>query len=186
MGRASPIASGPPHIEPRGSSLPIENSPPGIHTMPSGAGVGGGAWFGIVAANAEVERGWDGVTTAELVEVGCLKLIQRRISNEIMATAAAASNHFHCLLRTCFCASRDVAFVARLIMVVPVCQRCEFLKCQPDLRAIAEAVSRDSKLRAQFLMAEVGRLNLYLLGGCVEKRLRKVVRAVGKVAEGQS
>ena len=34
-------------------------------------------------------------------------------------------------------------------------------------------------------MSEVGRLDLYLLGRCVKKGFRKIVRAVGKVAEAQ-
>ena len=76
--------------------------------------------FGIVAANAEVARGWSGVT-AEFVEAGGLELTLRRIINAMMATASPASSHFNCWLRTCFCASRDVGFVARLIMVFPAC-----------------------------------------------------------------
>src|SRR5450631_443455 len=32
---------------------PIENSPPGIHTMPGGAFVGAGAGLGMVGANGE-------------------------------------------------------------------------------------------------------------------------------------
>ena len=74
--------------------------------------------FGIVAANAEVARGWGGVTTAEFVEAGGLELTPRRIINEMMATTSPASSHFHCLLRTCFCDSRDLAFVAGLIVVL--------------------------------------------------------------------
>jgi len=33
---------------------PMENSPPGIHTMPAGAFVGAGAVLGTVGANGEV------------------------------------------------------------------------------------------------------------------------------------
>src|SRR5579872_6744563 len=51
MGRASPIGSGPPQIEPRGSSEPIENSPPGIQTIPAGAMPGGLAEFSTVGKN---------------------------------------------------------------------------------------------------------------------------------------
>jgi len=36
-----------------GTLQPIENSPPGIHTMPSGAFVGGGVLLGIVGAKAD-------------------------------------------------------------------------------------------------------------------------------------
>ena len=86
--------------------------------MPSGAGVGGGSLFGIVAAKTEV-GGWGGVTTAEFVKVRRLELTPRRIINEMMATTSPASSHFPCLLRTCFCGSRDLAFVARLIVVLP-------------------------------------------------------------------
>src|SRR5262249_14611986 len=37
---------------PVGSAAPIENSPPGIHTMPAGAVPGDAAAFGTVDANA--------------------------------------------------------------------------------------------------------------------------------------
>jgi len=45
-------------MDSRGSSLPIENSPPGTQTIPSGAGLGGGALFSIVGRKEEaaVER----------------------------------------------------------------------------------------------------------------------------------
>ena len=36
-----------------GSLQPIENSPPGIHTMPSGALLGRGSWLGTVGAKAD-------------------------------------------------------------------------------------------------------------------------------------
>src|SRR3974390_1652904 len=36
-----------------GASQPMENSPPGIHAMPLGAGPGGRVLFGIVGANAD-------------------------------------------------------------------------------------------------------------------------------------
>jgi len=44
----------------------MENSPPGIHTMPSGAGAGAAVLLGIVGANAEfVEAG-----AAEVKRIG--------------------------------------------------------------------------------------------------------------------
>src|SRR6185312_1564890 len=45
MGRASPIDSWPPPAIPRGSSLPIENVPPGTHAMPGGTARCGVPWF---------------------------------------------------------------------------------------------------------------------------------------------
>jgi len=36
-----------------GAAAPIENSPPGIQTMPSGAWPGAGVLFGIVGANVD-------------------------------------------------------------------------------------------------------------------------------------
>src|SRR5437016_1042010 len=52
MGRASIISSRPPQIPiVVGSWLPIENSPPGIQTMPFGASTGGGVLFSIVGPN---------------------------------------------------------------------------------------------------------------------------------------
>src|SRR5271169_2518177 len=36
-----------------GTVQPIENSPPGIHTMPAGAGLGTGVWLGRVGANGD-------------------------------------------------------------------------------------------------------------------------------------
>src|SRR6185436_15670872 len=52
MGRASPMGSGPPCSSPRGSDAPIENSPPGIQTIPLGGGPAGTVSAGTVAANA--------------------------------------------------------------------------------------------------------------------------------------
>src|SRR5688572_6556454 len=46
------MASGPPQIALRGSALPMENSPPGIQTIPSGAGPGGALLLEIVGANS--------------------------------------------------------------------------------------------------------------------------------------
>src|SRR5215470_3470358 len=58
-GSASAIELAPPHsVSPdsvaivTASTLPIENSPPGIQTIPAGAGAGAGAAFGMVGANA--------------------------------------------------------------------------------------------------------------------------------------
>ena len=38
---------------PDGARQPIENSPPGIHTIPAGAFLGAGVGFGIVGAKGE-------------------------------------------------------------------------------------------------------------------------------------
>src|SRR5215470_19259103 len=53
MGWLSPTVPGMVQSDSPESSLPIENSPPGIQAMPSGAGPGGAAVLGIVAANSE-------------------------------------------------------------------------------------------------------------------------------------
>src|SRR5262245_27142344 len=57
MGRASAIASWPPCSSPRGSAAPMENSPPGIHTMPAGVGPGAAGTAATVAANAGAGAG---------------------------------------------------------------------------------------------------------------------------------
>jgi hypothetical protein len=51
MGRVSAIGSFPPCSTPRGSALPIENSPPGIHAIPFGAPPEGLNSFGTVVRN---------------------------------------------------------------------------------------------------------------------------------------
>src|SRR5262245_6637452 len=53
MGRASSIESVHPATQPRGSAEPIENSPPGIQTMPGGGSPAGAPALGRVAANAD-------------------------------------------------------------------------------------------------------------------------------------
>src|SRR5258707_14625049 len=53
MGCASRVTPGSPHNDSLSTVLPIETSPPGIHTMCSGAGAGGGVLFETVGANAE-------------------------------------------------------------------------------------------------------------------------------------
>ncbi len=53
MGSASRVTPGRPHNDSLAASLPIENSPPGIQTIPSGAGAGAGDLFGKVGSNAE-------------------------------------------------------------------------------------------------------------------------------------
>src|ERR1035441_3944716 len=54
MGCASRVTPGKPQSDSPDSSLPIANSPPGIHTMPSGAGLGAGVLFGMVGPKAEL------------------------------------------------------------------------------------------------------------------------------------
>src|SRR6266446_6408598 len=53
MGCASRVTPGKPQIASPVSSLPIENSPPGIHTMPSGLEPGAGVLLGMVGAKDE-------------------------------------------------------------------------------------------------------------------------------------
>src|SRR5437879_2845425 len=50
MGRESTIACIPTSFVWEGSRAPMENSPPGIHTMPSGALPGGGAELGMLGS----------------------------------------------------------------------------------------------------------------------------------------
>jgi hypothetical protein len=66
MGRASSIGCVPPCARPRGSIAPMENSPPGIHTMRGGACPGAVALAGTVAANA----GSSAVRAASRAEMG--------------------------------------------------------------------------------------------------------------------
>src|SRR6185436_12071105 len=54
MGNASRVTPGRLHNDSLAASLPIENSPPGIHTMPCGAGAGAGVLFGTVGAKGEL------------------------------------------------------------------------------------------------------------------------------------
>src|SRR5436189_2198857 len=70
MGRESRVAFIPTSSIPGGSCAPIENSPPGIHAMPSGATKDGGCGLGIVSAKLPTESaGADALTLApELVE----------------------------------------------------------------------------------------------------------------------
>src|SRR6188474_639321 len=81
-------------MEPRGSLLPIENSPPGIHTMPSGATAGGRVGLGTVGRNAEAVE--VGCGSAESCEAGGLVRVRRKASTTKRATATAATAHFHC------------------------------------------------------------------------------------------
>ena len=68
-----------------GSCAPIENSPPGIHTMPSGAGPGGGCLFSTVGRNPA-----DGATsTGDGVDRVSVKA---RIAAPAIATAATHAN----------------------------------------------------------------------------------------------
>src|SRR5215472_16535868 len=61
MGRASAMESGPPLRSPRGSWIPMENSPPGIHAIPSGAELGAGLRLGFVGMK-DASATWDGAT----------------------------------------------------------------------------------------------------------------------------
>src|SRR5262245_58606867 len=53
IGRVSSIGSCPPCGSIRGSADPIENSPPGIQTIRSGAGAAGVPAFGTVASKSD-------------------------------------------------------------------------------------------------------------------------------------
>src|SRR4051812_20142763 len=57
MGRASSVRPCTSHIPSLDAVAPMENSPPGIHTIPSGAGPGGGPLLGTVGANAASRSG---------------------------------------------------------------------------------------------------------------------------------
>src|SRR5258708_28973772 len=57
MGTASRVTPGRPHNDSLEASLPIENSPPGIHTMPSGSGVVGRVLLGTVGPKVESAAG---------------------------------------------------------------------------------------------------------------------------------
>ena len=59
MGCASRVTPGRSHNESAVDSLPIENCPPGIQTMPFGAGVAGCSLRGTVGENAAAPTGGD-------------------------------------------------------------------------------------------------------------------------------
>src|SRR5450432_3298138 len=52
-----------------GAMQPMENSPPGIHTMPSGALAGAGVMLGTVAANGEALVAGATASAATAVEI---------------------------------------------------------------------------------------------------------------------
>src|SRR5262249_29758473 len=60
IGRASSMDCIPPSGTPRGSRAPMENSPPGIQTMPSGVSLGGVAGLAAVGRNVASTGGDDG------------------------------------------------------------------------------------------------------------------------------
>ena len=96
-----------------GTTQPIENSPPGIHTMPSGAGPRAGVLFGTVGAKGDA-AGADGsaaVTPASADREGA-KARQAATPARVPASAA--------VIRVCV----RVIFVIRL---------CEFLVCVSSL-----------------------------------------------------
>src|SRR5262245_36397635 len=85
MGRASAMASGPPHNDERGSSQPIENSPPGTQTIPAGVLPEGLDLFSTVGRNArrlpELGSEFDWVVS------------QNATANEPTARSAMNPNH---------------------------------------------------------------------------------------------
>src|SRR4030095_9558446 len=71
-----------------GSCAPIENSPPGIHTMPSGADPGGVPVFAAVSTNADVS----GIAVAAGVGVSRERVALTAYA-PTPATTIAAINH---------------------------------------------------------------------------------------------
>src|SRR5262245_44830317 len=72
---------------PIGSAAPIENSPPGIHTMPSGAGPGGAGALAVVGRNvAAVDAG--AVVAAAGAAAGTVAGFARDAPIAIAATTA--------------------------------------------------------------------------------------------------
>ena len=67
MGTASRVTPGRLHNDSLAASLPIENSPPGIHTMPSGFGFGAGILLETVGAKGELPVAPPFVWLAEVV-----------------------------------------------------------------------------------------------------------------------
>src|SRR5258708_1172655 len=57
MGCESRVTPGRPHSDSLATSLPIENSPPIIQTMPSGSGVVGRMWLGMVGPKDDSTAG---------------------------------------------------------------------------------------------------------------------------------
>ncbi len=107
-----------------GSCAPIENSPPGIHTMPSGAGPGGGFLFSTVGRNR-----FDVAASA----AGSAWLADGLGRVAVKATIAAAAivttaTHVHALLRRRGTETVLTGFERRLLIcgsgrITQVCRR---------------------------------------------------------------
>src|SRR5262249_22326413 len=85
--RESRVALMPTSSIPGGLAPPIENSPPGIHTIPSGVGPGAGLALATVGRNVETAAG--GVVVAECMAADSLPECDER--RAIIAYAAIAS-----------------------------------------------------------------------------------------------
>src|ERR1051326_4707987 len=97
MGWASRVTPGIPHRAPPDSSLPIENSPPGIQTMPSGATPAGrGFLFSMVGRNDEPGDGTE-ATPASVNLRGSDRLARRATAMTMPATSTEIS-HLHALM----------------------------------------------------------------------------------------
>src|SRR5215510_2810608 len=75
---------------PCGAAAPIENSPPGIQTIPSGAGPGGVTAFATVGMNVDVVAGGDGAASG--VAAGAGDLPRTTAIAVTPATAATTPN----------------------------------------------------------------------------------------------
>jgi len=83
------------------ASLPIENSPPGIQTMPSGAGVGAGVLLGIVGAKSElaVSPAFVRLTAVPSDDAGVDRTFTNTKTPATTTTATSAAARRFCLPR---------------------------------------------------------------------------------------
>src|SRR5436309_13176384 len=95
MGSASRVTPGRPHNDSLAASLPIENSPPGIHAMPSGAGAGAGVLLGLVGANGD-DMGAD-EDASVFADDGVSGFGRVTFHTSADATTAVTLNHDHTL-----------------------------------------------------------------------------------------
>src|SRR6266705_1776279 len=119
MGCASRVTPARLQIASPVSSLPIENSPPGIHTMPSGLAPGAGVLLGMVGAKSEAAAA---SCFCSLSEVEAETDDERDLTNTTTpaTTTAAAISHRIAVDREVgagFCASGFLFF--GLLMLVP-------------------------------------------------------------------
>src|SRR6185369_9794289 len=92
MGSASRVTPGRPHNDSLAASLPIENSPPGIQAMPSGADAGAGVLLGMVGTNMDADE-----NASAFADDGASGFGRVTFHTNADATAVVTMNHGHTL-----------------------------------------------------------------------------------------